>query len=333
MRSPVSRVGSIAQSRLRCRSRRHCPMWLARADADVIVLHEPNPMALVAYCLARPQRPLIVWYPQRSDSSEAAIQAVLQPLLEFALRRAARIVVASPPMLRRFPRSRSISANASSIPYGLERTTLPARLASPGRECRRSGRTSPRRSCCSSGGSLPYKGVDVLLKAVQGLDALDGDRRGRALRACRSPHRPATLGLGDRVRFMGEVSDDDLLAWYHACDVLVLPSVSRQEAFGMVQLEAMLCGHPVISTELQTGTSWVNQHERTGLVVKPGNVGELRDALAAARAVIPSSATEFGDAGSASGSSRCSPRRRCAGRRCRCIDEIRLRREAALARC
>ena len=38
----------------------------------------------------------------------------------------------------------------------------------------------------------------------------------------------------------------------------------------MVQLEAMLCGHPVVSTNLQTGTSWVNQHERTGLVVKAG---------------------------------------------------------------
>jgi rhamnosyl/mannosyltransferase len=55
-----------------------------------------------------------------------------------------------------------------------------------------------------------------------------------------------------------------LLAWYHACDIFALPSVTRQEAFGMVQLEAMLCGHPVVSTKLETGTSWVNQHERDG---------------------------------------------------------------------
>ena len=95
---------------------------------------------------------------------------------------------------------------------------------------------------------------------------------------------------------MGDVSDDDLLAWYHACDVLVLPSVSRQEAFGMVQLEAMLCGHPVISTELQTGTSWVNQHERTGIVVKPDNVSELRDALERLCG-DPELRDRFGDAG------------------------------------
>jgi len=47
----------------------------------------------------------------------------------------------------------------------------------------------------------------------------------------------------------------------------------------MVQLEAMLHGRPVISTELGTGVSWVNQHERTGLVVRPGDAGDLRHAM------------------------------------------------------
>ena len=47
----------------------------------------------------------------------------------------------------------------------------------------------------------------------------------------------------------------------------------------MVQLEAMLHGRPVISTDLGTGVSWVNQHEHTGLVVRPGDVDELRRAL------------------------------------------------------
>jgi lipopolysaccharide/colanic/teichoic acid biosynthesis glycosyltransferase len=118
----------------------------------------------------------------------------------------------------------------------------------------------------------------VLLEAVKGLDAttvIVGDGPSRVSLMAKA----VDSGLGDRVRFMGDVSDAELLAWYHACDVFVLPSVTRQEAFGMVQLEAMLCGHPVISTELQTGTSWVNQHERTGIVVKPNNVSELRGAL------------------------------------------------------
>jgi rhamnosyl/mannosyltransferase len=121
--------------------------------------------------------------------------------------------------------------------------------------------------------------VEILLRALPGLEAetvLVGD----------GPLRPSLeamareLGVADRVRFAGDVADEDLLAWYHACDALVLPSISRQEAFGIVQLEAMACGRPVISTDVPTGVPWVNQHERTGLVVRAGDVAALRAGLA-----------------------------------------------------
>ena len=123
-----------------------------------------------------------------------------------------------------------------------------------------------------------YKGLDVLLRALPGLEvrtviAGDGPLRGPLELMARQ------LGLEGRVQFAGRVSDEELLAWYHACDMLVLPSVSRQEAFGMVQLEAMLCGRPVVSTDLRTGVPWVNQHEQTGLVVRTGDVASLRGAI------------------------------------------------------
>ena len=89
------------------------------------------------------------------------------------------------------------------------------------------------------------------------------------------------LGLGERVRFLGAVSDADLVALYHACDVLALPSVTRAEAFGMVQIEAMACGKPVVSTNLPSGVPWVNQHMQSGLVVEPGDVGALQSAIRA----------------------------------------------------
>ena len=79
--------------------------------------------------------------------------------------------------------------------------------------------------------------------------------------------------------FTGTVPDSDLPALYHASDVFVLPSVTRAEAFGMVQLEAMACGKPVVSTSVPSGVPWVNQHEVTGLVVPPGDVVALATAL------------------------------------------------------
>jgi rhamnosyl/mannosyltransferase len=271
------------------------PWWLGRAEADVIVLHEPNPMALVAYALARPTTPLIVWIHSEVIRPWLQYRLFYQPLLEFALRRAQRIVVASPPMLEIAALGR-YQRKCTVIPYGLE----PARY-------RLSSTTASRVSAIRARTTKPivlfvgrlvgYKGVDVLLRAMKGLDAEtvivgDGPRLMSLMALA------ADLGVSDRVRFVGDVSDAELQAWYHACDLLVLPSVSRQEAFGMVQLEAMLCGHPVISTSLQTGTSWVNQHERTGLVVKPGDVAELRGALS--RLLDdPELRDQFGDAGRA----------------------------------
>ena len=83
------------------------------------------------------------------------------------------------------------------------------------------------------------------------------------------------------VEFPGELTDDDVKAWMHAADMLVLPSITSAEAFGMVQLEAMASGIPVISTSVASGVPWVKRHGETGLVVTPGDVQALRTAIEA----------------------------------------------------
>jgi rhamnosyl/mannosyltransferase len=87
------------------------------------------------------------------------------------------------------------------------------------------------------------------------------------------------MGLNGRVSFVGKVPDDRLKAFYYACQCLVLPSVARSEAFGMVLAEAMACETPVISTELSTGTSFVNRDGETGFVVPPGDAPALAEKI------------------------------------------------------
>jgi glycosyltransferase involved in cell wall biosynthesis len=98
------------------------------------------------------------------------------------------------------------------------------------------------------------------------------------------------------------VSLPDLVAHYHAADLVCLPSVTIAEAFGMVLLEAMACGRPLITTALPTGVSAVNRDGETGLVVPPGDVTALREAVrvlaadAARRAAMGAAARRVFDA-------------------------------------
>ncbi len=87
------------------------------------------------------------------------------------------------------------------------------------------------------------------------------------------------LGLENRIYFPGKVEEKELINFYDSCELFCLPSVSPMETFGIVLLEAMARGKPVISTELGTGTSWVNQNGETGLVVKPKSSKVLSAAI------------------------------------------------------
>src|SRR4029453_13172931 len=123
-----------------------------------------------------------------------------------------------------------------------------------------------------------YKGLEVLLEAltrtaggcaIVGEGSLEDALRGRI----------AARGLGDRVALLGRRAGDEVRALYQNCDIFVLPSTARTEAFGLVQVEAMMAGLPVISTNLPTGVPWVNDHGVTGLVVPPGDATALAAAL------------------------------------------------------
>ena len=241
---------------------------LRRADPDLIILHEPNPWALLAYAVAQPRAPLAIWY--HSDVVRPAFQYALfyAPLARIAYRRARRFIVSSPPLGEQSAALTPHRERITVIPFGID----PARW--PATEPAGNGTGEP--FVLFVGRHVPYKGVDVLIRALQGTHV-------RAVIAGSGPYRPAweTLArsLGVAAEFTGDVTDAELRRLFASCAALVLPSTTRAEAFGYVQLEAMSSGKPVISTDVPGGVSWVNQHERTGLVVRAGDIAALRAAL------------------------------------------------------
>jgi rhamnosyl/mannosyltransferase len=123
-----------------------------------------------------------------------------------------------------------------------------------------------------------YKGLEYLIQAMSGLEAQLWIIGTGPLEA-ELKQQTEQLHLQGKVKFLGNVPDEDIPAYYHACDIFALPSTANSEMFGIVQLEAAACRKPVVSTSLPTGISWVNQHDVTGLLVSPGDVNALNAAL------------------------------------------------------
>ncbi|MFN8642812.1 MAG: glycosyltransferase family 4 protein [Candidatus Binatia bacterium] len=123
-----------------------------------------------------------------------------------------------------------------------------------------------------------FKGLHVLIEALAQLpDAelvVGGDGEWR-----RDYEAQARARLGERVRFVGEIPDDALPDYYRAADALALPSIDRTEAFGLVLLEALACGTPVVASRLP-GVRTLVDDGRTGFLVEPGDPIDLAARLA-----------------------------------------------------
>jgi glycosyltransferase involved in cell wall biosynthesis len=124
-----------------------------------------------------------------------------------------------------------------------------------------------------------FKGIDGLLEAFSKLDAKDhllvvgeGDLRSSYEERARS------LGVANRVHFLGKVDQESLVDAYRTADVFALPSTSAAEAFGLVALEAQACGVPVVASDLP-GVRTVVKRDETGRLVPPGDVNLLMTAL------------------------------------------------------
>jgi glycosyltransferase involved in cell wall biosynthesis len=123
-----------------------------------------------------------------------------------------------------------------------------------------------------------FKGLHLLIEALAQIPeaalVVGGDGEWRA-----EYEAQAAARLGGRVRFVGDVADDELPSYYRAADVVALPSVDRTEAFGLVLLEALACGTPVVASRLP-GVRTLVDEGRTGYLVTPGDVMELAAKLA-----------------------------------------------------
>jgi glycosyltransferase involved in cell wall biosynthesis len=260
------------------------PRQLSRIRPDVVHLHFPYPVGEVSQWLLRRGRATVLTY--HSDVvRQRSIMRFYRSVLVRVLAWVDAIIVGSPPM-QESSYLQAYRDKLRLIPYGipLARFWVNPTAEELARLHVAYGDTlnrheTPRECQLLFVGRLRYyKGLDTLIRALPGI-------RARLLVVGVGPMEQewktlaAGTGAGDKITWLGEVSDADLPAFYHAADIFVLPASHTSEAFGLVQVEAMAAGLPVVCTELGTGTSYVNQDGVTGLVVPPLDADALRNAI------------------------------------------------------
>ena len=256
---------------------------LLKADCDLIDVNLPDPVNSVSAYIASilRGRPLFVTYHAdivKEGLRHVPFKVVYYPLLWLVLRRAARILVTSPDYAGSSPVLLGFMGKVVVAPSFVDVGRF--RPGVGGSEVRVKHGLGGKPVVLFVGRLVEYKGVTYLLRAfaelVKEKDArlvVVGDgplRRGLEDEA-------GALGVGGKVVFAGEVSGGELPGYYAACDVFALPSVTRQEAFGLVLVEAMSSGKPVVSTNF-SGMPYVVGD--AGLLVEPMNPSALKEALA-----------------------------------------------------
>ncbi len=245
---------------------------LRRSTADIVHVHLPNPAGIVAVMASGYKGKLIAtWH---SDVvRQRRLARIFAPIQRRFLRKCSAIIATSPNYVESSPDLALFRDRCEVIPFGINVDQY-RRVDSDAVKAIRDRYPGPL--LLAVGRLVYYKGFEYLIRAMKEINATllmigEGPLRNSLEQEARA------AGVADRVKFLGALSG--ITPYYHACDAFVLSSVSRSEAFGIVQLEAMACGKPVVNTSLRSGVPFVSLDGVTGLTVVPRDSAEMAKAL------------------------------------------------------
>jgi len=250
------------------------PVLLSKERPDIVHLHSPYPVGELSQLYFGKARNVVLTH--HSDIiRQKGLLRFYRPFLERILSRADRIIVTSDKYMKSSPHLRQFLHKCTVIPLGIDLSPF---LHDSTRDAGiiREQYGSP--TILFVGKLRYYKGLQFLLEAMKHVPA-------RLLVIGNGPMETewkqlaSALNIPEKVSFLGEIGGEQLPSFYGAADIFVLPACERSEAFGLVQVEAMASSLPVISTELGTGTSFVNKDGETGLVVRPKDPASLKNAI------------------------------------------------------
>lgn len=247
---------------------------------DLVHIHFPNPMAHAALGLLPKNVPLVIsWH---SDIiRQRSLLIFYNSFLKRILRRAKAIIVATPAHITSSDILSSFcdQSKIHVVPFGIDAENF---ISNPALHEKAQGireQFKNKKLIFALGRHVGYKGFEYLVRAMAGVDQAVLLLGGSGPRTSVIQKIINDNALHDRVILLGSVPREDLPSYYLAADLFCFPSVSKNEAFGIVQLEAMACSRPIVSCELHNGASFVNENGKTGLIVPPKDSSQLAAAL------------------------------------------------------
>lgn len=241
---------------------------------DIIHLHMPFPLGDIACLLSGFKGKMILWW--HSDVvRQKKMMRLYKPVMLRMLKRADAIVVATEGHIEGSVYLKPFREKCVVIPFGVEKSVEQAADLYWMQQTQKKELRNKIVKFLFVGRLVYYKGCDVLLKAFSYVQGAELEIVGEGILEEECKSIVDAYGIQNKVHFCGKLTEIELFQKYAECDVLVLPSVARSEAFGLVQIEAMAFGKPIINTKLPSGVPMVSLHGETGLTVEQGSQEQL----------------------------------------------------------
>jgi len=246
-------------------------------QADLVALHQPFPLNDFGVSFGLPRETALVVHWHGEIVRQRLLAGLVAPFIRRTLARAQRIIVSHPALVSASPFLAAHAEKCAVVPFGID-VPYWTELDSAQRRRAEELRSRYPRLVVATGRLVPYKGFDVLIAALRDVDATaiivgEGALRHDLLRLAQQ------RGVAERVILAGMLSRDDLKVHLHAARLYAFPSVSAAEAFGIVQIEAMAAGLPIVNTDLPTGVPHVARHGLEALTVPPSDPAALAAAI------------------------------------------------------
>ena len=248
------------------------PWKLTGRHESIVHLHVPNPWAVQAYLMSGHKGKLVMTH-HADTLGRKSLRRLVDPFVRIAMRRAEAIIVTSKRYLESSEELLEFREKCRVVPLGIDGAPFKAEVSA---EVRAIQEKYGSRLIVAVGRLVSYKGFEFLLQSMQSIDGTllligTGPARFELETAVRR------FGVAGKAHLLGAV--EDLVPYYKAATMLVLPSVSRAESFGMVQIEAMAAGIPVINTQIDSGVPEVSVDGVTGITVPPKDARALAHAI------------------------------------------------------